>query len=215
MTYIVRKNFFSSKSKAHQRARKTFTAEDSVLRSPCFYFYNTFLGIFSFTLHSSLSVYPVLQMRKQRLGEGQLLAQGQAHSQSGLEFETRSPRPRSRRGSRLGRWGWGGWVARLGAAKQGRVEERERLGEAQQLGTGSLGWSQGINMNMQPAPLPLPSPLARSPSPCPSQILKIPFHPDSTQQSRSLWNCLRSLTGRVCCWERGGQGPHQRLGWGI
>lgn len=54
---------FSSKQNAHQ-GKKHSQAKDGVGKSPDSCFYNTFLGIFSLTLHSSPPIYSVLQMRK-------------------------------------------------------------------------------------------------------------------------------------------------------
>lgn len=59
---------------------------------------------------------------------------------------------------------------RLGAAKKGREEERERLGgEANSWELGSLSWSQKMDMCLHPRPATPTHPLSWLPVPLPAQ----------------------------------------------
>lgn len=148
---MIRKSYFFLKiKKLIRRKKRSPRAKDSVCKSP--YFSNTFLGIFSFTLHSSASVYSALQMGKQRPGEGPLLAQGHTASKRqgwGLKKQVSMAKVKERP--------WVGERAGLGAAKQGRG--RRGRGWEEKPGSwelGSLSWSQGINMCVQAPPTPSP-----------------------------------------------------------
>lgn len=86
------KFFLPQNKKAHrQEKRKKFTGKKTLfVKVPIFI--TLFLSIFSFTLHSSSSVYSVLQMRKQKTGRGSL-ACPRSHCEEEVELglETGSP----------------------------------------------------------------------------------------------------------------------------
>lgn len=165
---MIRESYFFLKIKRSSLGEKKKKAHRQVCKSS--YFFDTFLGIFSFTWHSSPSVYSVLQMRKQRPGEGPWLAQGHTASKRqdwglkpGLQVQGQGEAT-------------GGEESRARGRQAGQGEEKERLG-GEAWGSwelGSLSWSQLINMCVRPSPSPNPppphpsNPLACSPSPCPS-----------------------------------------------
>ena len=141
---MIRESYFFLKIKRSSLGEKKKKAHRQVCKSS--YFFDTFLGIFSFTWHSSPSVYSVLQMRKQRPGEGPWLAQGHTASKRqdwglkpGLQVQGQGEAT-------------GGEESRARGRQAGQGEESPREGALEGLGRlGGLGGLAGLAVAIRAA----------------------------------------------------------------